>query len=302
MNTYSKSANIPVHISHFKVSGKNNWPKIDQALGFIYAAKREGIDITWDQYPYTAGSTALTALLPRWALSGGIEASLKRLMNACDRERIRRELYQSIPGWDNLVKANGWGNIVMSSVNTEKNKTFEGKSIAKIAELRGKDPADILFDLLLEEKGSAMIVVFQGSEENVRRILKEPTTMIGTDGIHRKGKSHPRLYGTFPRILGKYVREEKILTLEEAIHKMTFLPAKRLQLKNRGQIKEGNYADITIFDPDSIIDKSTHDHPCQYPEGIEYVLVCGEIVVREGKYTGALPGRILRNPSLHENN
>jgi len=296
-----KRANISVHISHFKISGRSNWSKIGQALDLIHQAKREGIDITCDQYPYTAGSTTLTALLPQWVLAGGLEASLRRLSNARTRRRIRRELHQDIPRWNNLAKTTGWDNIVISLVNTEKNKILEGKSIAKIAELREKDPADVLFDLLTEEKGSVIMVVFQGSEENVRRILQEPTTMIGTDGIPRKGKPHPRLYGTFPRILGKYVREENILSLEEAIHRMTFLPAKRLQFDNIGQIKKGNYADITIFDRDSITDKSTYDQPCQYPEGIEYVLVSGEISVKTGEYTGALPGRILRKPSSDRN-
>jgi len=296
-----KRANISVHISHFKISGRSNWSKIGQALDLIHQAKREGIDITCDQYPYTAGSTTLTALLPQWVLAGGLEASLRRLSNARTRRRIRRELHQDIPQWDNLAKTTGWDSIVISLVNTEKNKIFEGKSIAKIAELREKDPADVLFDLLTEEKGSVIMVVFQGSEENVRRILQEPTTMIGTDGIPRKGKPHPRLYGTFPRILGKYVREEKILSLEEAIHKMTFLPAKRLGLRNVGQIREGNYADLAIFDPAGIMDKSTYENPCEYPKGIEYVLVSGVIVVEGGEPADALPGRVLRNQSRQTN-
>jgi len=292
-----KRTGVPIHISHLKICGKKNWNKIDTVLNLILQAKREGLDVTCDIYPYLAGSTMLTALLPPWALEGGVEVLTKRLGRNEVRQKIKKDFTCGIKGWDNIVRSAGWENIFISWVHSEQNKDLEGKNLCEVAEFRGKEPAKALFDLLIEEKGRATMVVFQQSEENMRRIMQQPITMFGTDGIYLGEKPHPRLYGTFPRILGKYVREERLLSLEEAIYKMTYLPSQRLGFADRGAVKEKYFADIVILNPDKIKDRATYKNPEQYPEGIEYVLISGKVVVEKGKHTGSLPGKVLLKKS-----
>ncbi len=289
----TREANVPLHISHFKTAGKNNWHKTDKMIAMAEQARANGLEVTFDQYPYIAGSTMFFAVLPQWALEGGAASMLQRLQDESMREKIRHDIINGIPGWQNMARDTGWEGVMITAVKTEKNKEYEGMYVSEIAERLGKDPIDTAMDLLIEEDASVGMATFAQSEENVKKILKHDYQMPCTDGL-LGGKPHPRVYGTFPRILGKYVREEKIISLPQAIRKMTSFPAQRLGLKDRGLIREGMAADITIFNAETVIDKATYASPRQFPDGIEYVLVNGEPVVFAGKHTGSRPGRVLR--------
>lgn len=297
-----KESIIPIEISHLKAAGKANWGKIKKILKIMYETRESGIDITCDQYPYSASCTFLNAIIPTWAHEGGIEKLIARLKDPKVLRRLVTEIEEGIPGWENPVKGSGWDKIMIVSIASEKNRVLEGKTIAEIAELRGEDPFDVAFDLLIEENGDVMMVEFAMCEEDVQMVMKAPFIMVGSDGsavtprgILGKGKQHPRSYGTFPRILGKYVREDKILTLQEAIRKMTSLPAQRLGLRDRGLIREGMWADITIFNPREIIDKATYTDPHQFPKGIEYVIINGTLTLEKGNYSGILSGKVLKH-------
>jgi N-acyl-D-amino-acid deacylase len=289
----TKEAKVPLHISHFKTAGRNNWHKTDEMIAMAEQARREGLEVTFDQYPYIAGSTMFFAVLPQWALEGGATSMLQRLQDKDLREKIRHDIAHGIPGWQNMARDTGWEGVMVTAVKTEKNKELEGMYMSEIAERLGKDPVDAAMDLLLEEDAAVGMATFAQSEENVKKILKHDYQMPCTDGL-LGGKPHPRVYGTFPRILGKYVREEKVISLPTAIRKMTSFPAQRLGLKDRGLIREGMAADITVFNAETIIDKATYAEPRQYPEGIEYVLVNGDPVVFAGQHTGSRPGYVLR--------
>ena len=284
-----------VEISHHKTAGRDNWGKSVQTLGLIDEARQRGVDVTCDVYPYIAASTILGALLPPWVHEGGVEKLLERLRVAENRRRIAHEIESGLPGWENYVKASGWENIIIASCG--RNKDCEGKSIADIAASRGASPADAVCDLMIEETADVLMVFFMMCEDDVALIMKHPAVMIASDAIPSAGKPHPRYFGTFPRVLAKYVREDKVLSLPEAVRKMTSMPAQRLGIRDRGLLKEGMWADITIFDPDSVEDKATYMNPQQYAAGIEYVLVNGQIAVEAGKYTGALAGKVLRKGS-----
>ena len=292
---------LPVEISHHKASGEPYWGKTSKSLELIEEARRRGIDVTCDQYPYLAGMTSLATLLPPWVHEGGLKKLLERLKSPEERRRIRNDMEKGIPGWENIVATNGWENIRVSSVRTDENRFLEGKNFAEITRIKIKlDEYTALFDLLLEEEGEATMLLFSMNEDDVRRVITHPSQMVGSDswsvaphGIMSGGKPHPRFYGTYPRILGKYVREEGVLTLEDAIRRMTSLPAQRFRLKDRGLIMEGMWADITIFDRERIIDRASYDNPHKYPEGIEYVLVNGQIVLERGKNTGVHAGKVL---------
>ncbi len=293
-----KNANIPVEISHMKSAGKQNWGKVKEALRLLKLAREESIEVTCDFYPYTAGSTGLAACLPPWVHEGGIEEMLKKLQDPALREKIKKDIEEGIEGWENLAKSAGWDRIVISYC--ERNKEYEGLSISEIAKIRGTNPFDAMFDLLIEEEAVVGIILHMMSEDDMKYVMKHPLSMVGTDGEGyapygplARGKPHPRNYGTFPRILGKYVKEEKVLTLQDAIRKMTSMPAQKLGLLDRGLIREGFWADIVIFDPLKISDKATFSNPHQYPTGIEYVIVNGVKVIEKGKHTGELPGKVL---------
>jgi N-acyl-D-amino-acid deacylase len=289
-----KKSTVPVHISHLKVAGQKNWDKVTEVLNLLDRSWSEKVDITADQYPYTRGSTFLHVVIPSWAQEGGVNQMLERLGDSNLRNRIKKEIQNGLPGWENHVElAGGWDGITVSSVRSEANKKFEGKSVAEIARITNKDPADVVFDLLLEEHAGVTAVISRTSEASVRAIWKYRSVMMGTDSIFL-GKPHPRTYGTCPRVLGRVVREEKAMSVEEAIRKMTSLPAQRLGLLDRGLIVPGAWADIVAFDPDNIVDLATYEKPQEYPKGIQYVLVNGVLVVRQGRHTGALPGRVLR--------
>jgi len=283
-----------VQISHLKIMGEKYKTNIGRVLVLMEKAQRNGININADQYPYIAGSSTTTVLLPPWVREGGPTIMLKRLKSDACRIQIKKDLKVEIEGWMSLVEVIGWDNINISSVSSDKNKDLEGHSLLEIAEMRGQSVEDALFDLLIEENGSVRHIAFTTSEEEVKKIMKNPLVMIGSDGIDvENGKPHPRLYGTFPRILGKYVRDEKVIPLEEAVRKMTSLPAKKLGIKDRGLLKEGMMADIVIFDPSRIRDKASFDTPTAFPEGIKYVFINGEPVIENGVITNKLPGMML---------
>ncbi|MBU3805389.1 MAG: D-aminoacylase [Candidatus Fournierella pullistercoris] len=289
-----RKSGVKVHWSHFKVCGKQNWDKIDGVLELLDEAAKEGITVSFDQYPYVAGSTMMGAILPPWVHDGGTDKAVERLADPKLREKMIQDMKEGIPGWDNFVSFAGFENIYVTSVKTEKNADAVGLSIVQLAEKRGTDPFNAAFDLLMEEENAVGMVDFYGTEEHVKRFMLRPEMNACTDGLLCPGKPHPRLYGSFVRILGKYVREEQLMSLETAVHKMTGKAASVLNLKNRGTLKEGNWADITIFDANTVIDKSTFLDPIQFPEGIAYVIVNGAVAVDHGTHTGALNGQVIR--------
>jgi N-acyl-D-amino-acid deacylase len=297
-----KKANVSVEISHHKAGGKANWGKVKKTLTMMDEARRDGIDVTCDVYPYTAASFGLASMLPHWAHEGGSEKLLERLRNTKIREKLRREMEKGTSDWSSPLKAAGWDATIIAQ--SKKHPKIEGKSIEEAARLREMDPFQFAFDLLIEESASVSVVRFAMCEEDMKSVMHHSFSMIGTDssakapyGVLGQGKPHPRGYGTFPRVLGRYVRKEKTLTLENAVRKMTSLPAIKLGLKDRGLIKEGMYADITIFNPETVIDKATYAEPHKYPEGIEYVLVNGKVVIERSNHTEVLAGKALRKSS-----
>jgi N-acyl-D-amino-acid deacylase len=282
-----------VQISHYKAAGPDNWSKAERGLDMIEKARAEGMDITADMYPYLAGATGLVSILPEWAQEGGLEEIAKRLRDASTRSKMIASMKTT--GFFIFAK---FDQILISD---SRNPAYTGHYISELAEEAGKTGYDWIFDALLETQGEIGMIVFMISEENVRKQLPRPWMMIGTDagglstsGPLSSGVPHPRSFGTFPRVLGTYVRDEKILTLEDAIYRMTGLPAKKLNLKDRGLLKKGNKADLVIFDPKTVADLSTYQKPVVYPRGIEYVTVNGVFVVQKGVGTMALPGHVLR--------
>lgn len=287
-----KKTGVRIHFSHFKICGKNNWGKLDDVIDILERAKKDGVDISFDQYPYVAGSTMLSAILPPWVHSGGVNAMLQRLRDKSVRKRIIKEVMDSGSDWDNFVEFAGFGGIYITSVKTSHNKDIVGKSLEELGKIRGMHPLDAAFDLLIEEENAVGMIDYYGKEEHIIRLLKLPEQNVCTDGL-LGGKPHPRAYGAFPRVLGKYVREEKILSLEEAIYKMTYKSAKVFRLNDRGIIREGKKSDIVIFDPEKVIDKGTFLEPIQYPEGIYKVIINGEVVFDEGVFNKKLSGQLL---------
>jgi N-acyl-D-amino-acid deacylase len=295
----ARKTGVSVEISHLKIAYPRNWHKIDAALVKIEEAKKNGISIFCDRYPYIAGSTGLSFYFPLWAREGTTDEFLAKLKDPALESRLRAHVAEQ------EKKLGSWDKVVISSVVTEKNKIFEGKSVLEGAEKTGKSPYDFMKDLLIEERNRVGMVIFMMKEENLKRILAHPLVGVGSDGsavapyglLHR-GKPHPRHYGTFPRVLGKYVREEKIVPMPEMLKKITSIPAQKFGFGKRGTLKSGYFADIVIFDPDKVIDKATWTDPHQYPEGIEYVLVNGKVVIKEGDHTGDLPGKVLRKEKV----
>ncbi|NVM00784.1 MAG: amidohydrolase family protein [Candidatus Helarchaeota archaeon] len=297
-----KSGCLGGQISHHKVSGKTYWGASKESLRLIEEANLRGINISFDQYPYTRSMTFLNTFLPPWVHEGGTEKILERLHNTKDRERIKKETIGDTEGREKFSDEFGFDFVYISTVNTDKWKDIEGKSISEITKIKGKaDDWDTVFEILIDEEGGGMITKETMCEEDIRRIMTNQYQMVGTDGIGIPaitsfGKFHPRLFGTYPRVLGKYVREEKVLTLEDAIRKMTSFPAQRLGLRDRGLLREGVWADIVIFDPKTVIDKATYENPHQFPEGILHVIVNGIIVVENNKQNRKYPGKVLRRP------
>jgi len=292
----AREAGIRVHISHLKTSGKRNWEKIDHALSIIEGARAEGFDITCDRYPYTAASTDLDTVLPSWTYEGGAEQEIRRIQNREIQYRIKEEILNEHP------EREYWESIVITSVTTEKNRWMEGKNIACIARHEKCEPVDMLLRILIDEKLKTGAIFSSMNEENLRKILSLPYVMIGTDssarsfdGLTHKGKPHPRGFGSFPRFLGRYVRDIFRTDMAEAIRKITLLPAMTFGVDKRGILRQGAYADIAIFDSRKILDEATFGEPFVKPEGIHSVIVNGIPAVWEGKSTGMQSGRILRH-------
>ena len=301
-----RRARIPVEIWHLKTAYKKNWGRMPEVLEKIRKARSQGLDITADVYPYIAGSTSLSACLPPWALEGGTAKMLDRLRDSAIRERLKKEILTDAREWENIYLGSGGpeGVLIGSVVNREV-ESMQGKRISQIAQEQGKDPLDAVFDLILADHGQTGAIYFMMSEADLRAAMQAPFVSFctdsgarATDGALSGAKSHPRGWGSYPRILGHYVREEKLLTLENAINKMTGMPAERVKLRDRGFLRTGMYADITVFDPHRVIDRATFEMPNQYPEGIQYVIVNGQVSVDQGKRTSALAGKPLRGPGF----
>jgi len=300
----ARRAKIPVEIWHLKTAYKKNWGRMPEILNKIKQARASGLDVSADIYPYIAGSTSLSACLPPWAQEGGVEKMLARLRDSATRERIKKEISEDHKDWENIyLGSGGAGGVLIGSVVNRDLESSQGKRMSEIAEEQKKDPLDALLDFILADHGQTGAIYFMMSEEDMRAAMRSPFVSFctdsgsrATDGPLAGSKSHPRGWGSYPRILGRYVRDEKLLTLETAIHKMTGGPATRVGLKDRGLLRVGMFADITVFDPKTVIDRATFESPNQFPVGIEYVLVNGQVSVDKGERTSALAGQVIRGP------
>jgi N-acyl-D-aspartate/D-glutamate deacylase len=296
---------LPVEIFHLKAAYEPGWGKLMTEAGKrIEQARARGLDIAADMYLYTAGGTSLDAVIPSWAHEGGTEALLKRLEDPDVRVRLKKETQTGSPGWWNLIEASGgWKHVILASTPNEEDRRFIGKSIAVIAEETGRDGPDTAYDLVLRGKDRCGAIYFMMSEADIETAVKFPWVSLGSDSAAMnlppggsQSLGHPRAYGNFPRLIAAYVRDKHVITLEDAIRKMTSWPATRMRLANRGSIKEGMWADVVIFDLARIQDRSTYEQPTLPPEGIDYVVVNGQVVIDQGKHTGAKPGQVLYGP------
>ncbi len=299
----ARADSIPVEVWHLKVAGKQNWGKMASVVNLIEQHRGQGIDMTADVYPYPASATSLSSRIPSWAHDGGTGKLLERLSDPTTRKRIRDEVTGMAAGTDNSFAATGPEGILIASASNPELKQFEGKRLSEIARAWKMDPIDAMIEFLVKDSARTGGIFFSMNEEDVQMAVAQPWTSFCTDGGARatdgplsSGKPHPRSYGTFPRILGRYVRDAKLLPIEEAIRKMTSLPAQRVGLKERGILKPGFYADVVVFDPAIVIDKATYEDPHQYSEGISLVLVNGQPVWKDGAFAGNFPGRVLRGP------
>jgi len=290
-------------IAHHKISGEQYWGTSKETTTLIEEANERGLNITCDQYPYNRGMAGLMAALPPWVREGENVDILNRIKKPEIQKRIRKEVKDGIKGWENWIRDEGFHNLFISTVNHDSWKDIITKNITEITKIKGlSDDFDTFFNLLIDNELGVQITIKSMGEEDIRRIMTSRYHMVGTDGSGinaaiSSGAFHPRFFGTYPRILGKYVREEKVLTLEQAIRKMSSFPAQRLGLHDRGLVREGNWADIVIFDPDKVIDKATYEQPYQLPESIPYVIVNGVIVVERGKKNRKAPGKVIRRPT-----
>jgi N-acyl-D-amino-acid deacylase len=300
----AREAKVPAEIYHLKAGGEANWPKMDRVIARVEAARREGLKITADMYTYTAGATGFDACLPPWARDGGPDAIFARIQDPVTRAKIVAEIKAPGQGWENLCAlAASPDRMVLLEFKTDALKPLAGKTLAQAAALRGTDWAETILDLVLADRTRVGVAFFLMSEDNVRKQVALPWVSFGSDagsmapeGVFLKSKAHPRAYGNFSRFLGKYVREEKLVTLEEAIRRLSALPATNLGLDGRGLLKEGMFADVVVFDPRTVGDRATFENPHQYSVGVTHVLVNGTAVLRDGEHTGALPGRALKGP------
>ena len=302
-----EGAKIPVHVFHLKVTGASNFGRMKEVIVIVEAAHKRGQEVHADQYPYVASSTGLSQTIPPWAHEGGGAKLAERLKDPETRARIRKEMDDPHPIWENrLISAGTWHNVQIASVPAQTGiesgyKRYEGKRVDEAAREAGKDPYDFVFDLLIANRGSVSCVWFIINEDDLKLAMRQPWVSIGSDGSAlatsgplRTGVPHPRNFGTFPRVLGKYVREEHVLTLEQAVHKMSGLTAQQMHLADRGLIKEGFAADLVIFDPATVADRATFSDPFQYPVGISTVIVNGRVVLDNGRHTGERPGVVIR--------
>ena len=300
----SREAGLPAEIYHLKASGERNWPKMDQVIKLVNDARRKGLKITADMYTYPAGSTGLNAALPPWALDGGYEALFKRLKDPAERKKIGEAIRTPTDEWENLFLAAGTPErVLLIGFKSERLKPLTGKTLGEVAKMRGTSPEETIMDLMLEDRSRVDTVYFLMSEENIKKQIRLPWISFGSDassmapeGVFLKSSTHPRAYGNFARLLGKYVRDEKVISLAEALRRLTSLPATNLGLDRRGFIRAGMFADVVVFDPATIADRATFDKPHQYVVGMRHVFVNGVHVLRDGEHTGAKPGRALWGP------
>jgi dihydroorotase/N-acyl-D-amino-acid deacylase len=300
----ARRARIPVEIWHLKTAYRKNWGRMPQVLARIRAARARGLDVTADVYPYTAASTGLAACLPPWAIEGGVEKMLSRLRDREVRQRIRADILRETNEWENIYLGSGGASgVLVGSVVNRALEGLQGKRVSEIAKEQGKDEVEALFDIIVADRAQTGAIYFMMSEADLRAALREPFVSICTDSGARAAdgplsgsKSHPRGWGSYPRVLSRYVRDERLLTLEQAVHKMTGRPAARTGLRDRGVLREGAFADIAVFDPARVRDLATFEEPNQYPEGIPYVVVNGQLEVDEGRRTEVNAGRPLRGP------
>ena len=300
----AREANIPAELYHIKAAGKKNWPKVDELLTRIERAQKEGLNVRANMYTYPAAGTGLDACLPPWTEDGGYPALFKRLRDPATREKIKAEVQVDSDKWENLYLMAGLPDkILLVGFKSEKLKPLTGKTLAEVAKMRGKDPVDTAMDLIAEDESRISTVYFLMSEENVKKELRKPWISFGSDEASQapdppftKSNPHPRAYGNFARVLGKYVRDEKVLAMADAIHRLSGLPATNLGLDHRGFLKEGMFADVVVFDPATITDHATFEKPHQYATGMKHVFVNGVQVITNGEHTGAKPGRALWGP------
>ncbi len=305
-----REANIPVEVWHIKAAGKPNWGRMKDIIARVDEARRSGIDITADTYAYPAWYNSLSAFVPPWAHDGGDEKMIERLKDPAMRQKIRKDMETPSDAWDNeWQEIPGPDAVMISVVQNQDLKPLQGKRLSEIAKMWNEDPVDTLFDILIKDRGFTSCAVFAMSEDDIALALKQPWVSIDNDsqgtspeGLLAEEHPHPRAYGTFPRIIRKYVREDHLLTLEEAIRKMTALPAERMRFTDRGVIKQGLWADMVVFDPNQLRDVATFENPNQLSVGMQYVLVNGVPVIAEGKMTNALPGKVLRGAAYKLNN
>jgi N-acyl-D-amino-acid deacylase len=298
----ARQAKIPAEIYHLKVAGQKNWARLPEVIRKVEEARASGLHITADMYTYTAGATGLDAAMPPWVQEGGLEAWRKRLHDPAIRKRVRKEMREPHPKWDNLYLATGSPDqVLLIGFKNEKLKPLTGKTLGDVARLRHTSPEDTAMDLVVEDDSRVGTVYFLMDEDNVRRQIVLPWVSFasdedsrGIDGVFLKSSAHPRAYGNFARVYARYVRDEKLLTVEEAVRRMTSLPASNLGIARRGMLREGYFADVAVFDPQTIQDHATFERPMQYATGVSEVWVNGVEVIRDGEHTGAKPGRVVR--------
>lgn len=294
----AKRSGCSLQVSHLKAAGKSNWGNVQRAMELLESARSNGLDVACDVYPYTAGSTSMMTLLPPWALEGGVSRALERLRDTDVRRRIREDVRREQEDWDNMVVSTGWESVYVSSLSKGRDPDLEGKNLVQIGEARGVDPAECMLDLLLEQDGKVSMIFFHMAEEDVDRVLKWDHSLVASDSLHFQAeKPHPRSYGTFPRIIGKCVREDGTLSLEQAVRKMTSFPARRFRLGKRGILASGQAADLVVFDPDTISDRATYEDPKRFPEGIDLVFVGGVKAVEGSVHTGERAGGVIGRQS-----
>jgi len=299
----AREAGIRSEIYHLKAAGEANWDKLDTAISKIEAARTQGLEITADMYNYTAGSTGLDAAMPPWVQEGGYDAWAERLQDPAIRERMRYEITTTTNEWENLMLAAGSEGTLLVEFKNPALREYTGQTLADVAEQRGTSIPDTIMDLVIEDGSRVQVVYFLMSEENIKQQLKLPWVSFSSDagsmapeGVFLNNSTHPRAYGNFARLLGKYVRDEKVISLEEAIRKLTSFPASNLRIQGRGQLSPGYFADIVVFDPTAIQDHATYEEPHQYATGMHHVWVNGTRVLADGDHTGAMPGRVVRGP------
>lgn len=302
--TIAREADIRAEIYHYKVAGQANWDKFDESVAMIEAARAEGLEITADVYTYPAGATGLNASIPPWVQEGGFEASVKRMQDPAIRKKLAQEMITESDEWDNAyLEAGSPDKILLVSFKSDSLKPLTGKTLAEVAEMRGTSPQETAMDLIIEDDSRVGTVYFTQSEDIVRKISMLPWVSFNSDeaaqapeGVFLKSNPHPRAYGSFARVLAQYVREDQVITLEDAVRKLAALPAEVLQLDRRGTLKTGNFADVVVFDPATIQDHATFAEPHQYATGVTHVFVNGTQVIADGEHTGATPGVVVRGP------